>query len=767
MESRTLNLLEFPKVLKHLSSHAVSRPGADACLKIRPLENSRELAPKIGYMRQGLAFYAETGFKLGSFPSLDGMFKFLQQPGAVLDLEALFALKMVLEQVEDAAKAAANDPKSLWPELAENARTLARAELTASGLSRCLDQDGNIKDESSPELFWVRREIRGIHRQCTKKAGDFLQKRGLADYLQDEYITLSSDRYVLPLKTNFKGRLQGIIHDYSQTGETCYFEPMFLVELNNRLQEMKQEEREAEQKVLGELTSLVLRESDAIQASYAWLVDMDVLQAKAALAKAFETADVPEIFENAPIRLVNARHPLLVLSGHGVVPVDLELEPGQKALIITGGNAGGKTVALKTLGLVSLMTMCALPTPVAEGSSLPMWTRVFVFMGDEQSLEDHVSTFTAQIRHMSRAWPAVGEGTLVILDEFGAGTDPAQGAALAQAVLDELLEMGAHVAAATHFPALKAYGLANPKFRAASVLFDPATKRPLFRLAYDQVGASQALDVAKEHGLPEKVLDRARQYMLLDGEDTGKILERLNELAVDRGREIKKLKDEREKLADKTRRLEDKFEREKTALISEIRDQARGIVRQWQAGRIGRKQAQKQLAETRKALAGPEKPIERDEVRALSFDRAEVGQPVAYVPWGKKGVVRDRDDKRGQVKVDLDGVCLWVAPEDLVPADNGGGESVPSGKSAPGSGSMSMHLDLRGKRADTAIGELAKFIDDAVLRGLESVEIIHGRGTGALRREVHNFLKDFAPVESFSLAPEDRGGDGMTVVDLK
>ena len=218
--------------------------------------------------------------------------------------------------------------------------------------------------------------------------------------------------------------------------------------------------------------------------------------------------------------------------------MDLIFRPTDRALVISGGNAGGKTVCLKTLGLLAIMTLAGLPVPAAKGSVIPWWTSIHAFIGDEQSLDDHLSTFTAQIRHLGNAWEATDRRTLILLDEFGAGTDPAQGAALAQAVLDGLLERGAHVVAATHFPALKTYALTREGVRAASVLFDPGTKKPLFRLAYDQVGASQALDVAREHGLPESVLRRAEQYLLLDGQDMTAVMDRLNALAAKREGEL-------------------------------------------------------------------------------------------------------------------------------------------------------------------------------------------------------------------------------------
>ena len=472
MEPRTLHLLEFPKVLRELSGFAVSEPGTAACLALRPLATTQAVRSQLTLLDQALRWVRESGFRLTPFPDFASFFPELDIPHRVLDQDALFALCATLEQARHARDLLEPYGERGWDELFEAVAGAPWPQATWSGLKRCLDQDGRLKDESSPGLFSVRQEIRAIHQKCTKRVKDFVLAENISHYLQDDYITISSDRYVLPLKVNFKNRFPGIIHDYSQTGETCYFEPMFLVEINNTLQELKREERAEERKVLEYLTGLIRQERPGVVASYDSLVQLDLLMAKARLAEA-TGARALDIGEGLPARLIQARHPLLALHNEDTKAQDIKLQEGQLALIISGGNAGGKTVCLKTVGLIALMAFSGLPVPVAEGSSLPLWTDIFVVLGDEQSLEEHVSTFTAQIQYLARVWERVDHNTLFLLDEFGAGTDPTQGAALAQAVIDGLLDRGAVSIAATHFPALKAYALATERVRAASVLFDP------------------------------------------------------------------------------------------------------------------------------------------------------------------------------------------------------------------------------------------------------------------------------------------------------
>ena len=772
MDSRTIKALEFGKVLEHLAGLCVSEAGRRVSLGLFPLRDADAVNAAHTLFDEVRTWSTHSGFRLSDFPDLEGLFPHLEKAAvspssAPLDADALWALRETLLQGRKAAQSI-NENGAMWPSLRDLVASMPLPEMTLSALSRCLGDDGLIKDESSPELMLVRGELRRLHLMCLRKVKDFAVQYNIAQYLQDDYMTLASDRYVLPLKSNFKGRIQGIIHDYSNTGETCYFEPLFLVEQNNRLQELKREEREEERKVLRYLTGIVQNELPFIRSAWDLLVRLDVELAKCGLAALFDgaCATISPDGEDAPLSLLGARHPLLALDPQirkqgGPHPVDLIFRPTDRALVISGGNAGGKTVCLKTLGLLAIMTLAGLPVPAAKGSVIPWWTSIHAFIGDEQSLDDHLSTFTAQIRHLGNAWEATDRRTLILLDEFGAGTDPAQGAALAQAVLDGLLERGAHVVAATHFPALKTYALTREGVRAASVLFDPGTKKPLFRLAYDQVGASQALDVAREHGLPESVLRRAEQYLLLDGQDMTAVMDRLNALAAKREGELDALKAEQQRTREKRKAVQERFERERERLIKDVRELSAKVMKDWQEGKAGHKQALKELAKVRAELhVSPE----QEEAAAPAFDIAELkpGQHVMHRPWNKKAVVREVDARQNRVKLDMNGVTLWADAALLGPAD------APQQQAKPKSGVLVrttagsdpeislLRLDLRGKRADQALGELSQYLDRALLSGREGVEIVHGRGTGALRKEVHAFLKTFPGICLLYTSPSPR-----------
>ncbi len=798
IHARTLNALEFHRIADHLSELCLSGVGRERARAIAPLDDAEAvtLAARIYEEAADWASRPAAGgavFCVCSFPDVSSMLRAAATSRAHTfqpDVDAFWALREVLRLARDAhASIAQPEAATRWPHLLAMADGSPLPVQLTAALLRCISDDGLLRDESSPELYRLRGELRRLHQSCMRKVKDFAQQYNMLAYLQDEFMSLSSDRYVLPLKANFKGRMQGIIHDWSQTGETCYFEPMFLVEINNRLQELKREEREEERKVLVYLRSLLEAELPGARAALELLAQLDVLQAKRRLAALFDGRPLPLTPVAEGIQLLDARHPLLMLNrvaesgkdgskaaaaAHSKVrPLDIVLRPGERALVITGGNAGGKTVCLKTLGLIAAMTLSGLPVPVGAGSHLPWFSRLDAFIGDEQSLADNVSTFTAQIEHLAKAWKHLDASSLVLLDEFGAGTDPAQGAALAQAVLDELLDKHTFVLSATHFPALKSYALTREGARAASMLFDPQSKKPLFRLAYDQVGASQALDVAREHGLAESIVRRAEHYLLQDGQDATALLGRLNDLAAKREEELAELKRERDKTRRQTQDLREKLEKERLRLHDEVRAQAGDLMRAWKEGRATHKQALKEMSRLRASLA----PAQDETAEGASVlpqpQTFTAGQEVLHTVFNKRGVITDVDERRGRVRLEMNGVNLWAEMKALrVP-----GQTAPSpsksalrgvvGRTSASDEAASLRLDMRGMRADVALAELERFMDKALLAGFSEVEVVHGRGTGALRRQVHDFLRSFPAVGQFALAPEDRGGDGMTIVTFR
>lgn len=775
---RTLRSLEFDAITDALAACCASGSGKERAQALKPFKTQQHAEEAFRFYEETCSWLERSRFAIVAWPDIRPILSAVNKkrgPGELpasfaLELDALWALREMLRMAQKAiASISESGEAHLWPLLLATAEEEKLPGELCAALERCISDDGLLRDESSPELFRLRSELRSLHQSCLRRVRDYAEQYNMLPLLQDEFMTLASDRYVLPLKANFKGRMQGIIHDWSQTGETCYFEPYFLIEVNNRLQELKHEEREEERRILAYLTTLLDAGLEGVEAAEKLLARLDLMQATRKLSAELNASCITFTTPEEGIELLEARHPLLTLSRRDeknatpVRPLDIVLRPGERALILTGGNAGGKTVCLKTLGLLAAMAMSGLPIPARRGSHLPWLERIDAFIGDEQSLAANVSTFSAQIDHLAKAFRHLDERGLALLDEFGAGTDPAEGAALAQAVHDELLERNCFILSATHFPALKSYALTKKGARAASMLFDPQTSRPLFRLAYDQVGSSQALAVAAEHGLPESILERARHYLLQDGGDTSGLLERLNDLALQREAEIAHLKQQEAKAASILAEKREKLDRERERLAEDIKAKSALLMSAWKEGKTGAKQTMKDLSGLRAELGLDAKRPESILPESTDFSS---GQRVFHAGFNKRGVITDLDKRRQKARIDLNGVGIWADFKDLRVA--GSDERAEAGISvrAPKGGPV-FSLDVRGQRAAEALAEVERFLDKALLGGSSEVEIIHGRGTGALRREIHAFLRAFPAVESVALAPEDRGGDGMTVVTLK
>ncbi len=783
---RTLIALEFDKILEKFSHYCVCQSAKQKALTLLPYllpygDEINSLKYNQNLFFQAKDWLAQTHFKLSSFPELDAILDSLNASHPFLDTEAFWAVKESLHQLNKVLESVSEHSATL-PTLMHYVYEKAFPSELFEHLTRCISENATIKDTASPALLLLRNELRTLNQSCTRKVKEAVSEYNIAHYLQDDYIALDSDRYVLPLKANFKGRLQGIIHHYSNTGETVFFEPLFLVEINNRIQEIKQEEREEERKILLMLTSLILDNKKTLTDAWNLLLDIDILLAKIALAADYK-GHCLIMEEKAAFNLPEAKHPLLALEALknkalSIRPLDIHLREEEKVLVISGGNAGGKTVCLKTAGLIVLMTLAGLPVPLAQSASLPIIEKVHAFIGDEQSLDDHVSTFTGQIRHLSRVFDELNEKSLVLLDEFGAGTDPAQGAALAQAVVDGMLEKNAYTLAATHFPALKTYALTHKFVRAASMLFETSTKKPIFSLAYDQVGASIALDVAREHGLPEYILSKAEQYMLVGGEDMSKVVDTLNELAVQRKEELDKLKKEQAKALEKQKQLQVKFEAERSKLHDEVRELSRELMHAWKEGKTSAKQSMKEMAKLRASLVPAEvsEKVEptKEEIKQ-QLEQLKAKDFVQYLPWDKKALVLEVDAKNKKVKIDMNGVSLWANAKDIsISTKNTDKNSAkksltPKATQSPKASEEMVRrtCDIRGKRADIAIIELEAFLDKSLLNSVDIVEVVHGKGTGALRKSVHEYLRTSAFVSHFEKANEDQGGDGMTIAYLR
>ncbi len=619
-----------------------------------------------------------------------------------------------------------------------------------------------------------------------------------APYLQEALITQRDGRYVLPLRTEFKGRIKSIVHDQSASGATLFVEPLAVVELNNQYRELQLAERDEERRILAELSAQVGRQAAEILQAVETIAELDVVFARAKYAESTRAsepvlhemprkASAGELHPGASIRLYQARHPLL--DPESVVAIDMELDPQTYALVITGPNTGGKTVTLKTVGLLALMAQAGLHIPAQAGSEISVFQDIYADIGDEQSIEQSLSTFSGHITNIIRILELADRRTLVILDELGAGTDPQEGAALARALLSHLLAQGITALVTTHHPELKAYAHATPGVTNASVEFDLDTLRPTFHLTIGLPGRSNALAIAQRLGLPDEIIANARAELdpadlraddLLDEihqqRDLARQARRLTEAAKQEAQDLQaELAERLEGIEDERRAVLEKAQQEADEELEQIKEELRQVRRALAQAR----QPAEALQTIEDQVAELEETVDRPVVRrkpsidGRPLQRAiRLGDRVRLRSLNTQGVVTSLSDEEAEVQVGVLRVRArlseLVLPGDasLQSADPPAPEAAPTRQiNIPGS--PGLELDLRGQRADEARDALERYLDTAYLSGLPWVRIIHGKGTGRLREMVRQTLQGHPHVRSFETGGDKEGGDGVTVVKLK
>jgi DNA mismatch repair protein MutS2 len=685
------------------------------------------------------------------------------------------------------------------PLLRELGRALHPLPAISSTLARSFDPAGELLDTASPRLGGLRAAVR-VAFDRLKRRLDSLVASELSGALQEPIITLRNGRYVVPVRADAKGRVKGIVHDASGSGQTLFVEPLVVVELGNAWREAQVAEQEEVERILDELSKLVGANAGPLRETLVALARFDLWSAKAQLAGEMdasraETATRPEVI------LLSARHP--GLSGR-VVPIDVRLGDGFTALVVTGPNTGGKTVTLRTLGLLALMHQAGLHIPAAVGSRLPVFRDVFADIGDEQSIAQSLSTFSGHMRSIIRIVDAAGPGTLVLLDELGAGTDPTEGSALAQALLDHFIKAGALVAATTHYAELKAYAHTAPGAMNAAVDFDLDTLSPTYHLTIGLPGGSQAFAIAERLGLPETLVSDARSRLTeserafeatlarireVEGE-TAESKARAREAELRAGEALRAAAEERRRAqqarADTERRAREEAER----LVAELRDELDAARRNLERAELTAPAIDAILTRADEALArAPDPGPARSGAGGRRRGRGEVavaGGAEAPTEWrvgaqarsrsgGWAGRVASLDKARRRATLEAGAMRVSVDLADLEPADDGGPANA-AGTNVAGtnvealrlsrSRSVPLSLDLRGARVDEALAALDRYLEDASLAGLARVSVIHGLGTGALRDAVRSDAGAHPLVRTVRAGERGEGGDGVTVVEL-
>ena len=795
MDEQTLRVLEFDKILRMAADFAVTVPGSELVRKTAPLKTAGDARQRINLISECRRFVSEgKHFGIGHFDDLSSFFRRVRPADSVLSPMELRSFLPILYSALNLRMLGEN---SEYQGIGAIASTLTTHPEIMKAIERSIDRDGEISDSASPELSSIRRAIRSCETKIKTLLEGILKQEDLQQHLQDFYLAERNNRWVVPVKTDSKGSVPGIVHDISNTGETVYVEPYAIQHLGNELESHRAEEKLEEYRILRGLCSLIREHLKAIEDDYRIVAEIDALQAIAGFSDQMGMS-APEINEEGYVRIIHGRHPLLWKTlrrekrENDLVPLDLELGMGHSCMIITGSNAGGKTVALKTIGVLCLMALSGMHTPSDSGTTFPFLKRVFADIGDDQSIEQNLSTFSAHIRRISDIVKQSGSGTMIIIDELGTGTSPEEGGALSCAILRKIRALGAISAVSTHLGTLKVFahsepGMINSAMEMAEVVVSgKPTHKPTYKLVVGEPGTSHAFEIAGSLGLPDEIIKEARAFITEEDAAVESLISELKQKTVElnmRLKEVETTRSEAEHLrlttAQELSRLKTLEEethakalKEAEEFLQKTKREARDIVDAMKRAKLEEAQEMvKGLDKISDEVATASRQYLPDKKR-LTY--VHTGQHVFVHILGKTGVVRTVNEKSKRCQVLVEGREIAVPFTELseVPLcisvsekpDEAGGERRSVSKPEPLH--LPSELNLIGQRVDPAISKIERFLNDASMAGAAQVKIIHGYGTGILSRAVRDYLKDHPLVESFRKGNEEEGGDAVTIVLL-
>ena len=787
MSKETLRVLEYDKVRSLLARFTSTVPGRELALELQPLPEKTVVAEALAEVSEMCQLLEQVGRPpVGACCDLLPALRQLSTEGIWLPAEQLLEVQSSLDAAHDCRNYLAE--RSQWPLLSALAAGLQPCAALRRELGESLGSRGEILDSASFELGDLRYQLRRLRERIRKTLEELLLSDRYEGVFQDRLVTERNGRYVVPVKADHRGRLKGFVHDESSSGQTLFVEPTTVLDKNNELQALQRAEQRELERILRRLADGVRRHSEALRDNQRILARLDLRAAAARFARLSDGA-APRLVDTPLIELRGARHPLLLFEADGTpvpdqaVAIDLLLAADKDTLVISGPNTGGKSVALKTAGLLVLLVRSGLHVPCRPDSRLFLFDEVFADIGDEQSIEQGLSTFSGHLSRMGQILQQADTHSLVLLDEAGTGTDPAEGAALAMAVLDELSGAGAKTLVTTHLNLVKGYALLESRVENAAVEFDEQTLQPTYRLHYGIPGASKAFTIARRLGLPETLLTRAEGY-LGEGEKAGlDLIEKINQQQQDLSRRLEdaeQLQNQSRLERAKRKQLLEELEGQRQALLDKARRRGEGLVRE---AEDNIKRLFKDLRQEKPDVAGQARVTgELRQVReALRPIPAATSQPVAVpkevavgellrIPaLGSEGeVVRVAG---GQVELSVQGKKLRLSlssleqfqPRRFARRKSDGGQV----RSRVERTAAHSRLLLIGKRVDEALGLLDRFVDDALLQGLSELEVVHGCGEGILRRAVREFLAGHREVVAFHAADLAGGGNNVTIVQLR
>lgn len=778
--------LELDKILKMLSQLTSCEDAREKALELEPCRGLFEAQEQMKQTED--AFILSGRFGAPSFGNIKNPLSALRrgEAGGVMSTTELLrvaeALRVIRSVKEWRSKSASVETSLnlLFDRLCPN--KYLEEKIASTVLS-----EEEIADNASPALYDIRRK----KRQAASKAREILDKivrsSSYQKFLQDSIITQRSGRFVVPVKAECRSAIPGLVHDTSSSGATVFVEPMGVVQANNDIRVLESKEAAEIERILFELSAEAGANADTIDESYNALTELNLIFAKANLGYKMK-ASVPKINSNGIIKLKSARHPLI--DPKAVVPTDISLGQDFDTLVITGPNTGGKTVSLKTLGLFTLMAMCGLMLPADDGSEISVFRRVLVDVGDEQSIEQSLSTFSAHMTNIVLILKAADNQSLVLIDELGAGTDPVEGAALAVAILDELRSKGAKIASTTHYAELKEYALRTPRVENGCCEFDVATLRPTYRLLIGIPGKSNAFAISERLGMDKKLVDKARELVSTESQRFEAAVESLEDRRQELQRELEKARKTAQRATDDKEKAKTELERvrrqadsqlqqakhEAQLILSRTKAQADAILEEMESLRNKERLSSEDKARLRQAMKKIEDeadPVEKADNDGYTLPRPlKKGDTVLIYDIDKKATLLETpksSDTQVMVQAGIIKTRVKISNLRLIKDEKVkiGGKSITKTLSSSLDTRGAREVDVRGQTAQEAIMSVDSAIDTAVLNRIEHLTVIHGKGTGVLRREIQNFLKHHKAVKSFRLGTFGEGEAGVTVVELK
>ena len=785
MNSKIEKVLEFSKIRTQLAEYATSEKGKQM-IKELPIEvDAKAIQNKIEETTDGVELLRlKQGIPIPRLKDISFALKRLELEAGLngRELSDILRVLTTTREVERFFEKVEEEEISLKrvPRLVEKLESIpdVTSELEAS-----IREDGYVLDSASPTLHGVRVGIQKTEQDIRRQMDQYLTGKN-AQYLSDTIITIRNDRYVLPVKAEYKSVFGGTVHDQSSTGQTLFMEPQAVVNLNNKLREYQVQEKREVERILWELSQKLMPYTNSLHQNHYVLARLDVVNAKALCAHELKATE-PIIDANNYLALWQAWHPLL--EREKAVANDIILGEEYQAIVITGPNTGGKTILLKTVGVIQLMAQMGLYIPAGENSRVGIFTEIFADIGDEQSIEQNLSTFSSHMSNIVSILKQINDKSLLLIDEIGSGTDPQEGSSLAIAILDYIASKQSYVIASTHYPELKAYGYDRPKTINASMEFDGDTLQPTYQLLLGVPGRSNAFDISKRLGLPSIIIDQARGLLSEEDQDLNAMISDLEQKRRRAQRDADKMRHQLElstQLLTDLQRETEQFQANKARLLEEAKERANTLIEQSQddADKILSEIRELQLRSKQSTVKEHEMIEKKTALKDLKHEQAlkknkvlrkekakkalQVGQSVEVLSFGQRGTLVEKvNDKEWVVQMGI--IKMKIAVEDLSPiAEAQEAKQQVIVKSARSS-HVSSELDLRGKRYEEAMKDLELYLDAAILANYPRVTIIHGRGTGAIQQGVHKVLRSHRSVASFEFAPMNTGGNGATIVTFK